>query len=168
MASVLHFRKELTAPPVVGAVDGIDVRSIAIPDDFAAWLAMRQRAVGDLTPAVRPWTEADFLTEMVQKPWWRSDRSWVAVSDYDQDAILGGVTLAIREGRAVSVPAVHWLLVDPAWRRHGMARLLMSHLERAAWHEGWRELQLETHAGWSAAVAFYHSMGYELREPSPR
>ena len=56
---------------------------------------------------------------------------------------------------------VHWLLVDPRWRRRGIGRLLMSHLELAAWDDGWREMQLETHAGWAAAVAFYQSMGYE-------
>ena len=48
-------------------------------------------------------------------------------------------------------------------------RLLMSHLERAAWDAGWREVQLETHAGWSAAVAFYQSIGYApVRDRSPR
>jgi hypothetical protein len=41
-------------------------------------------------------------------------------------------------------------------------------LERAAWDAGWREVQLETHAGWSEAVAFYHSIGYApVRDRSP-
>ena len=60
---------------------------------------------------------------------------------------LGGVTLAIREGRAGTVPVVHWLVVHPAWRRRGIGRLLMSHLERAAWDDGWREVEVEAPAG---------------------
>ena len=47
--------------------------------------------------------------------------------------------------------------------------MLMSHLETAAWHAGHREIQLETHANWNAAVKFYQSIGYApLRERSPR
>jgi GNAT superfamily N-acetyltransferase len=94
---------------------------------------------------------------------------WNARRVDNENMLVGSVMMAIREGRAGSVPVVHWLLVEPAWRRRGIGRLLLSHLERAAWDDGWREVQLETHAGWSAAVAFYHSMGYApLREPSPR
>jgi GNAT superfamily N-acetyltransferase len=165
---VLHFRKELIEPPVVRRVDEVAVRSLAIPDDLAAWLALRERAVAAMSPPVRPWTAADFFAEMVDKPWWRGERSWVVVSTADRDSILGSVTLALRAGRSGSAPVVHWLLVDPAWQRRGIGRLLMSHLERAAWDAGWREVQLETHAGWSGAVAFYHSMGYApLRPRSP-
>jgi len=95
---------------------------------------------------------------------------WLAVDErIGIAAVVGAVTLAIREGAARSVPVVHWLLVDPAWRRRGIGRLLMSHLERAAWDAGWREIELETHAGWIEAVAFYQSIGYApVRERSPR
>jgi GNAT superfamily N-acetyltransferase len=75
----------------------------------------------------------------------------------------------MREGAVCTIPVVHWLLVDPAWRRRGVGRLLMLHLELAAWHDGYREIELETHAGWGAAVAFYQSMGYApVRDRSPR
>ena len=58
---VLHFRKQLTAPPVAADAAGISAcASIAVPDDVPAWLALRDRAMADQTPAVRPWTEADF------------------------------------------------------------------------------------------------------------
>jgi GNAT superfamily N-acetyltransferase len=165
--SILHFRKELHDPPAVVSVGGTCVRTITIPDDLAAWLVMRDRAVAELIPAVRPWTPADFFTEMVEKPWWRGDGSWVAVTAGEREELIGGVTLAVREGSAGSVPVVHWLLVDPAWRRRGIGRLLMFHLERAAWDAGWREVQLETHTGWAAAIAFYQSIGYGslLAEP---
>jgi GNAT superfamily N-acetyltransferase len=145
------------------------VRPPRIPDDVTTWLALRERAMAVEAPSARSWTAGDFHAEMTGKPWWRADRMWIACRHEAPREIVGTVTLAIREGRTGRVPVVHWLLVDPAWRRRGLGRLLMSHLERAVWDDGGREVQLETHAGWTAAVAFYHSMGYELlREPSPR
>src|SRR5689334_8775727 len=144
MASVLHFRKQLTCPPVAADAPGICVRQLIVPDDIPAWIALRDRAMADEQPAVRPWTEADFHAEFIRKPWWDANHAWVAIHNHPT-RMIGAVTLAIREGRTGSVPVVHWLLVDPAFRRRGVARLLMFHLERAAWKAGWGEIQLETH-----------------------
>ncbi|MEX2316477.1 MAG: GNAT family N-acetyltransferase [Pirellulales bacterium] len=167
--NVLHFRKELHDPPAVVLNDVVRVRTVAIPEDLPAWLALRNRAVAELKPGVRPWTQTDIFSEMIGKPWWNAERSWVVVTDESPAVIVGAVTLAVREGAAARVPVVHWLLVDPAWRRCGIGRLLMAHLERAAGDDGWREVQLETHGEWTAAVAFYSSMGYApLGEPLPR
>ena len=167
MPSVLHLRKELIAPPVEHAVGGVEVRSIRVPGDLCAWLALRTRATAAMTPPVREWTSDDFAIEMLQKPWWREDASCVAVAD--DSSIIGAATLAVRTGATRSVPVVHWLLVEPAWRRRGVGRLLMSRLERAALDNGCREIELETHMGWTEAVAFYHSIGYAaVGERSPR
>jgi GNAT superfamily N-acetyltransferase len=169
MPTVIHLRKQLQRPPVAAALPGIVVRKMSAPGDISAWLALRDRAMARQIPGVRSWTTDDFRAEMTAKPWWREGRMWLAFGNEPPGPLVGSVTLAIREGAAHSVPVVHWLLVDPAWRRRGVARLLMSHLESAAWNDGWREVQLETHSGWSAAVALYHSMGYvPLRDPSPR
>jgi GNAT superfamily N-acetyltransferase len=170
MGLVLHLRKELIAPPVAVSVAGTQLRTLEMPDDVSRWLALRDRAMADQLPSARLWTEADFHVEMVNKPWWRVDRTWLAVHANEPFGnFVGAVTLAMREGKLASVPVVHWLLVDPIWRRRGIGRMLLSRLEQAAWDGGWREVQLETHAGWAAAVAFYQSMGYApLRERSPR
>jgi GNAT superfamily N-acetyltransferase len=170
MALILHLRKQLVSPPVALSVPGIQLRTFELPIDVPRWLALRDRAMAYQVPAVRPWAVTDFHAEMLTKPWWQSDRTWMAVDAIASgDNLIGAVTLAVREGKAASVPVIHWLLVDPAWRRRGIGRMLMSHLERAAWHGDWREVQLETHAGWSAAVAFYQSMGYvPVRDLSPR
>ena len=185
--SILHFRKQFAAPPVAIEVPGIYVRTFVAPDDIEPWLALRSRATADLSPSVRPWSTGDFRHEMLDKSWWRSDHAWLAIAgdrvqsqasgersspaiaQVDAQHIVGAVTLALREGTEATVPVVHWLLVDPAWQRRGIARMLMSHLETAAWDAGYREIQLETHANWNAAVAFYQSIGYApLRERSPR
>jgi GNAT superfamily N-acetyltransferase len=178
MASVLHFRRQLDAPPAARDLPEITIRHIHVPDDIAAWLALRNGAMAGQKPPVRPWTQGDFAAEMSDKPWWNPQCTWLAIAGErgspaidvrDQVGVVGAVTLALREGAAGTVPVVHWLLVDPDFRRRGIGRLLMSNLERAAWDAGWREVQLETHAGWREAVAFYHSMGYApVRERSPR
>jgi GNAT superfamily N-acetyltransferase len=140
---------------------------MVVPDDIASWLVLRCRAMADEMPRVRPWSEVDFRVEMTGKSWWTPSCTWLATSG--DKSVVGAATLAMREGATGAVPVVHWLLVEPVWRRRGIARLLMFHLEQAAWDAGWRELQLETHAGWSAAVAFYQSIGYApVRDRSPR
>jgi GNAT superfamily N-acetyltransferase len=152
----------------VADVAGFNVRNIATRDDIAAWLHLRDCAMADQTPHVRPWSELDFFSEMQSKPWWRTERMWLIFA-LATDFPIGAVTLALREGADATIPVVHWLLVEPAWRRRGIGRLLMSHLELAAWNDGWREIELETHAGWSAAVDFYQSIGYApVRDRSSR
>ena len=173
MSVVLHFRRHLSGPPDAVEVAGIRVRSFGEAGDVAAWISLRERAMADESPRVRTWSEDVFFSEMQSKPWWRNDRTWVAIAgdlrSPDAQQIVGAVTLASRQGASATVPVVHWLLVDPASRRRGVGRLLMSQLERAAWDDGWREIELETHAGWQAAVAFYQSIGYApVRERSPR
>ena len=168
MPSVIYFRKQLVAPPVAVIAPGFAVRHMVAPDDVRDWLALRERAMADEMPRVRAWSKEDFRVEMTDKSWWTSGCAWLATAN-DSMAIAGAVTLAIRAGEARTVPVVHWLLVDPAFRRLGIGRLMMSYLERAAWDAGWREVQLETHSGWTAAVAFYHSIGYApLRDRSLR
>jgi GNAT superfamily N-acetyltransferase len=169
MPSVLHLRKQLSHPPVALEIGGLCVRSIAIPDDVDAWLALRSRATAGLSPQVREWSREEFARQMLSKPWWRSDGTWLACEPQIGDSVIGAVTLGLRKGAEATVPIVHWLLVDPAWRRRGVGRLLMARLELAAWEAGYRQVKLETHANWSDAVAFYQSMGYApVRERSPR
>ena len=168
MPTILHFRRQLFRPPDAVDVPGIYVRNFIAPGDVAAWLAVRDRAMADQVPRVRAWSESDFFSEMQSKPWWRPERMWMAIA-LETSAPIGAVTLALREGAESTIPVVHWLLVDPAWRRRGIGRLLISHLELAAWNDGWREVELETHANWTAAVSFYQSIGYApVRDRSPR
>lgn len=160
---ILHFRKELGTPPVAKSASNVAVRTIEVPSDVAMWLQLHNRAIAALTPTPRPWTTADFQAEMLAKTWWSADRCWIAEasdSPHTAPTMIGSVTLAERVGAQGSVPVVHWLIVDPTWRNRGIGRMLMNCLEQTAWDAGHREVQLETHAGWSAAIAFYQSIGY--------
>ncbi len=170
MTSVLHFRKELLDPPVERAGAGISIRSIVVPDDVAGWLKLREPSDGrTYSPSARVepgrLRRSDARETLVAK---RLDvagnRSRRLVS-----RVIGAVTLGVRTGADATVPIVHWLLVDPAWRRRGVGQMLMSRLESAAWEVGYRQVELETHAKWKDAVAFYQSMGYApVRDRSPR
>lgn len=165
MSSILHLRKRLDQTPTIVSVPGVAVRNFVVPEDVANWLALRERAIAGLAPEPRPWMHDDYQAEMYDKPWWHAERNWVAVSHDLPNELVGAVTLALRKETAV----VHWLLVDPACRRRGIGQLLMAHLEQAAWEAGWREVELETHAGWKATVAFYQSIGYAPdRDPASR
>ena len=169
MTTILHFRRQLSGPPDIAEVPGIWVRNFSVPDDIANWLALRDRAMAEQIPRVRSWSKSDFELEMSSKSWWSANRSWVAMRANRADSAVGAVTLALREGVASTIPVVHWLLVDPADHRRGIGKFLLSHLELAAWNDGWREIELETHANWTAAVRFYQSIGYApVRDRSPR
>src|SRR6185295_16116827 len=141
MMPVIHFRRQLFAPPDVVDVPGICVRAFDEAGDISAWLELRERAMADQTPRIRTWSLGDFRAEMLGKSWWRAERTWVAVAD--DLRVVGAVTLALREGATATIPVIHWLLVDPGYRRRGIGRVLISHLERSAWNSGWREIQLE-------------------------
>jgi GNAT superfamily N-acetyltransferase len=158
--SVLILRKRLQSRPTLMSVPGIAVRTFS-ESDVDGWLALRQAAFAEESPAVRDWSRDEFAAEMLAKPWWRPERTWLAVAENEPNHIAGAVTLAERAGKTARLPVVHWLMVDPAWRRRGVGRLLMSHLEQAAWDAGWRDVQLETHAGWQAAVELYRKLDYE-------
>ncbi len=42
-------------------------------------------------------------------------------------------------------------------------QLMLAALEQACWDAGYRQIGLETHAGWTAAARFYERAGYGLR-----
>lgn len=78
----------------------------------------------------------------------------------ETDEVAGSITLASRDAGGVSKPVVHWLMVDPRWRRHGIAKLLLRTLETTVWKMGQRQVWLETHSAWTKAEQFYRAMGY--------
>ncbi len=77
---------------------------------------------------------------------------------------VGAVARALRGSGPDARPVVHWLCVLPRWRGRGIGRLLLSQLHQACWDAGHRQIWLETHVGWEAAVRLYRELGYrEIR-----
>jgi GNAT superfamily N-acetyltransferase len=155
--NVLQMNRRLAGPPTVPAADGVTIRTFT-PADIAAWLALRTRAFATETPPVRSWTTADFDREMTRKPWWRDEHTWLAFPTDTPGSLVGAVTLATRK----QTPVIHWMMVDPDWRGHGIGQLLLRQLERTAWDKGVREIRLETHHNWHRAVQLYTKLGYEV------
>jgi GNAT superfamily N-acetyltransferase len=162
MSDVLQLVRRLEIRPEVGLVPGVAVRHYSGSTDIEAWLDVRHAAFARQPLGVRRWNARDFEREILSKAWWQPEWMWFA--DVEQlpgvTQTVGTLTMALRTGEASAVPVVHWLAVRPAWRRRGIARLLMRLLEQAAWDAGYREVRLETHAGWGGAIELYRALGY--------
>lgn len=166
MSTVVQFRKTLaTAPPAVATHD-IAIRTFGRPGDVELWLDLRQRAFARERIGVRAWTSDDFAAEMLSAAWWSADRVWFALrrdAGPGERPEIGALALAERGAGQQTLPAIHWLVVDPRWRRRGAGRLLVETAEAFAFRHGWREIVLETHAAWTAANRFYEQLGYSRR-----
>lgn len=174
MASVLQLKKPLFKRHQTIDVKGFAVRSFDAEADIQHWLELRNQAFAKQRLGVRQWDHEDFVREFFQHWWWQPDRMWLAEIDQGSSVVdlgnpgkgsnprqlIGSVTLAMRGEQDSAKPVVHWLMVHPRWRRRGVARLLMAHLEVAAWDVGHRELWLETHVAWEAAAKFYEALGF--------
>ncbi len=161
---VLHLFRSLHTPPVVLSCPGVCIRPFRT-QELDAYLALFGRAFRGLKPPVRPWDRRDFHRQMTARPWWSPENCLLAWSNRPcRPRLLGSVTLVVLPGSEPRQGAVHWLMVAPEFRRRGLARVLLSHLEQRAWDQGVRLLRVETHACWHAAVAFYRRCGYRTRQ----
>jgi GNAT superfamily N-acetyltransferase len=163
MPSILQMSKAIVAEPVAAAKSDVVVRNYADPADIEPWLTLRDRAFAREQVGVRKWNQDDFQREFLEHWWWQPERMWLAEVAYGpQRRLAGSITLAMRGEPENARPVVHWLVVDPTWRRRGIGRLLLEHLETAAWQAGYREIFLETQAGWKAAAKFYEALGFQI------
>lgn len=167
MAQVIHLTHRLSQRPTPEPVAGVNLRHFRGPEDIEPWLELRHRAFARLRVGVRQWSEADFEAELLAKPWWQPRRMWLAEPQksarnlFSGGGLVGTITMALRGEVASAKPVVHWLAVDPAWRRRGIGQLLVETLEAAAWDDGYRQVWLETHQAWAAAGQLYARLGYE-------
>jgi len=161
MTTVLQMTKCLEAASDLESIDGVEIRAFRL-DDVGDWLSLRDRTFARERVGVRAWSQTDFRREFLDRWWWRPEWMWLAEHGENDSppGLVGSVCLAMRGKPEAAKPVVHWLMVAPRWRRRGVGRLLLSHLERAAWKAGYREIWLETHVGWEAAAKFYEALGY--------
>ena len=163
MMNVAQLATSLEIAPEHNVVEGVTLNTYRGKRDAEAWVAVRNRAFSRLRVGVRAWNMEDFENEFLHKWWWNPQHMWFAHCDRAVAAdgsCIGTVTLAFRGPPEAAVPVVHWLAVVPEWRRRGVGRLLMATLERYCWDRGLREIRLETHREWTAALALYAALGY--------
>lgn len=158
--NVLILRKRVEEEPPRLQMRQIAIDRLHLPDDAAEWLALRRRVFADQDPPVRDWTIQDFMREMDCGGRPSRRITWLArpVGPAAADA-CGAVSLS-RPVREHHFAMLHWLMVSPLWRRQGVGTLLLRTAERYCWDQDWRELRLETHRNWTAAVQFYREHGY--------
>jgi GNAT superfamily N-acetyltransferase len=159
--NVLVMNKHLRAEPLPRPIEGITVAALRLPDDAADWLALRQRSFADEAPPVRDWTIQDFVRELYCTNRESRRTTWLARPANVAGADPCGAVSLSRPIKAMPVARIHWLMVDPAWRRQGVGTWLISTAERYCWELGWPDLRLETHRNWTAAVQFYRVHGYQ-------
>ena len=156
---VQQLSHTLSGPPQVASVRGVTVRHFEGGTDIAHWTDLMQSAFFAADPPMRRWTEVDFKTRVMGQSNWSPAHLFLAFDVASQ--LVGTISLAFRCCGEKSIPAVHLLAVRPAWRRRGIARLLVGHLESACWKMGFRTVHLETHTAWQEAMLFYKAAGYK-------
>ena len=156
---VQRLSRLLSESPLVRISEGIIIRHFEDVADTRRWVELINLAFKDLNPPMRRWTEADFNLRLMEQPGWSPADLFLACDQKDQ--LVGSVSLSFRGSGSDARPAVHLLAVRPQWRRKGVARMLVTTLESAAWARGFREIFLETHAGWHEATRFYAALGYK-------
>ena len=180
MNRVIQMVKSLHEASETASVEGFRLRSFDDQRDLGGWLALRQRAFAREKLGVRDWEAVDFYHEFSSKPWWNPEHCWLVEKvqleataampiisspvpvEAEARELVGSVTLAMRKGAESDRAVVHWLMVHPRYRSHGLGRWLLSVLEAKAWELGHREVYLETHSAWEAATRFYSAAGYEI------
>jgi len=90
----------------------------------------------------------------------RSSRTIGVVAE--DDAVLAGFAMA-QVGRFLRAHGAHVITIDvaPAFRRRGIGRLMMTHLEVRIRDAGAGRLRLEVALNNSGALSFYAGLGFE-------
>ncbi len=182
MTPILQMQKKLSSPPVQlsdfpSELDGLVIRHYTDPADIGPWIELRQLAFAKSRIGLARWENADFEREFLQKPWWQPERMWlaelpplqctseVAPSLFQfakpvagKPRLIGAITWSDRILSEKTIPAVNWLMVSPLHRRCGLAKKLLNLMEISVWNAGFRQIQLETHIAWAAAVNYMRSM----------
>lgn len=176
---ILHLTKSVNQTSADEPPRGVKVVGGYGPAEIAVWVEIQRMALASMPTPVRSPSVADLRRELLDRDGWQPNWLWFAVVmesaavEAARDFTLAGapilaggravgtVGVTIRSGRQQRRAVVHRLAVLPEARRHGIGRSLMCAAERAAWEAGFEQLEVETHARWEAAVAFYRSQGWK-------
>jgi ribosomal-protein-alanine N-acetyltransferase len=100
-----------------------------------------------------PWTLNQFKEELSEVP-----RSRHYVVACEGDRIVGYAGIAI----TLDVADIHTITVDKAFRRRGIGKSLLSHIESWAISRGAKQLMLEMRVGNTEAQPLYEKFGYSV------
>ncbi|MGD1852288.1 MAG: GNAT family N-acetyltransferase [Cyanophyceae cyanobacterium] len=70
---------------------------------------------------------------------------------------------AVDQASGQRLPHVFWMYVLPDYRRRGIGRSLLKHLEMEAQSMGATEISLQVYGHNAGAIALYQSLGYESK-----
>jgi ribosomal protein S18 acetylase RimI-like enzyme len=143
------------------SIDGVTLCDFTdVPEAPRAWLQLREACF--TTSRGRSWGEREFRREFLDQPWWEPSRMWFAVvpGEAGEPSVAGTLTLALRSTDPVRGAHLHWLLVDPQFRRRGLARALVERGADAAAAAGYSQIVAETLGSWAEAVACYERLGF--------
>ena len=126
--------------------------------------ASQQTACGTLPSTGEPSPRGPGLAaELTSRPE-RQVEAWIAAAQAPGgERALGLISLVgscVVSGRRYSLG---WLLVHPEMRRQGLGRVLAEHACRRASELSAEQVWVETKSNWTAALAFWRSIGF--REP---
>jgi len=121
-------------------------------DDLPGVLAIERQSFGT------PWTEANFRHELTENP-----LAWNLVARADGRVIAFACAYVVA-GEVM----INDLAVEPAARRHGVARELLRHVLAGGRARGCRGATLEVRPSNTAARALYESFGFRLVGRRPR
>jgi len=114
----------------------------------------------ELVASEDPWSR-DLLAGELEGD--RSDRQWLVATGSDGTILgFGGVLQVVDEAHVMN------LVVDPEWRRHGIARRLLGRLLLDIGDRGAIAATLEVRSGNDAAIGLYRSFGFERAGRRPR
>jgi [ribosomal protein S18]-alanine N-acetyltransferase len=129
----------------------------------AARLRVRRARRGDLETLAA--LEAHFPTDRIPRAGFRhlltraNAQVWVCET---RAGVCADAVILFR--RRSSIARVYSIVVQPAFRGHGVARRLMQAAEAAAGARGARYMRLEVRPGNVGARALYRELGYEPQE----
>ena len=128
---------------------------------------MIREATPDDEPALRRLDRANWTTEHSPAPLPPDDKPFetIGTTVSELDGVIAGY---VRIGAALPIPAsdhvleVKGLLVDPAYRGHGMAKALMFAAIRQAKEAGARKLTLRVLGNNAPAQSVYEACGFRV------
>jgi putative acetyltransferase len=119
----------------------------------------RELASADMREAFERYIERSLAEEIDRLANYYEEKQGAFFVAYNDQMLAGMFGL---EGLGTQAAELRRMYVDPAYRRHGLARMMLDHAEHVCRKAGTSALTLSTSELQPAALAFYRNAGYAL------